>query len=152
MKYRARFVALLVVILLAVCGGRPAMAQLATPVLPGTLSTTNCPSINLTPCFVKTGAQAYQLLLNATASGGTFTNVAGGQYQAQVFCSAFNGATISLQSSNADGSFTAFATYTSSGATPATGTSPYTIGQGSSVRAVISGGTPSGCNATLEGL
>jgi hypothetical protein len=93
-------------------------------------------------------AYSYQLLSNisATGNGSTFSNVAGGSYILDIR-GTLGGASVALQVSGADGVLTTLDTKTVAGTF---GT--YQIGQGSSVRAVLTGGTPSGVYVALQGV
>ena len=93
-------------------------------------------------------AYGYQLLSNvsATGNGSTFGNVAGGSYILDIR-GTLGGASVAVQVSGADGTLTTLATQTTTGTF---GT--YQIGASSSVRAVLTGGTPSGVYVALQGV
>lgn len=89
---------------------------------------------------------SYTLLSNAAVSGPTVANVAGGGYILDLR-GTIGGASIAVQVTNADGTFGTFTTLTATGTT-----GPFQIGAGSSVKAVVSGGSPSGLYLSLQGI
>lgn len=90
--------------------------------------------------------QTYALLTNATSSGSTITNVQGGSYLLDAR-GTFGGTSIAVQVTNADGTFSTFSTITAAGTV-----GPFQIGAGSSVKAVVTGGSPSGLYVSLQGI
>lgn len=99
-----------------------------------------------TPPTVIKSVATYQLLSNASATGSTATGVVGDGYVYDLR-GTLGGATVTLQVSDAAGTLQTAATCT---AVPCT--SGINIGQGSSVRAVVTGGSPSGLYFSLQGL
>lgn len=63
----------LILSLLLVAAPIAAMAQTATPVVPGTIATSGCPSPNLTPCFLQNSSS--NPLYTTPASGGAASAV-----------------------------------------------------------------------------
>lgn len=47
----------------------PAYAQTATPVVPGTIATSGCPSVNLTPCFLQNSSASPLFISGGGTSG-----------------------------------------------------------------------------------
>jgi hypothetical protein len=133
----------------------PAFAQsTAAPVVTGYLSTVGCP-YGQTTCFVQFGAggggnagQSAVLLTNASSTGPAVVIPQGGGYFFNL-TGTFGGATVAL-TQTVNGVTSTVASYTA--ATP-TGTSTpcFYIGSGTTVRATVTGGSPSGLNATLNG-
>lgn len=89
---------------------------------------------------------AYTLLNNVAVSGSTFANVVGGGYIFDLR-GTIGGATVTVQVTNADGTFATFLTFTAAGTQ-----GPISIGQGSSVKAIVTGGSPSGLYLTMQGI
>lgn len=90
--------------------------------------------------------QTYSLLINTAVTGATVTNLAGGTYLADLR-GTVGGASIAVQVTGSDGNLVTFTTLTSAGST-----GPFSIGAGSSVKAVVSGGSPSALYLSLEGI
>ena len=91
-------------------------------------------------------ADSIKLLSNASATGGTATQLSGGGYLFTVN-GTFGGATVTLMVSGPDGTLQASAC-----ALTSAGSCSINIGQGASVQAQVSGGSPSGLFAWLQGL
>jgi hypothetical protein len=98
--------------------------------------------------------QSYTLLTNASSTGQGVSNVRGGDYVWRV-SGTFGGATVTLQTLDLDGTTwvpvrnqanTADVTLTTAGSVGVG------IGQGSTVRVAITGGTGVSLNSTLAGL
>jgi hypothetical protein len=112
---------------LAVLAG-PALAQ----------STSGIPQVSAPPSII--------LLANASASGAVKYNTPGGTYI--VDCrGTIGGATININVSNADGTYTTLVAVTVAGTY-----GPFSIGTSSAMQAVVSGGSPSGLYCLLEGV
>lgn len=92
-------------------------------------------------------SESTKLLANASASGGVTTPMPGGGYQFSV-SGTFGGATVALYVSGPDGTLAVAPACSFTAASACT----VNIGQGSTVQARVSGGTPSGLYAWLQGL
>jgi hypothetical protein len=105
------------------------------------------PAAMASPVPITTSAVSYILLANASKTGDVVPNVVGGSYQVDLE-GTVGGATVTIQVAGADGTLRTLGTYTASGIDAAI----LTIPAGASVRAVVTGGAPSGLYLRLGGL
>lgn len=95
---------------------------------------------------VQIGGATYQLLTNVAVTGAAVTGIAGGEYLWAV-AGTFGGATVKLQYLGPDG--TTYIDVPSASLT-AVGAVLVRIGANASVKAVVTGGTPSGLYSNLS--
>ena len=130
--------------------GERAEAQTAAqPEIPGYLTSTGCPSLNQTPCFIPStpgGAVTLASNINAAGRTATITSAPKGNYILSCVASSWGGATAQLQALGPDG-----ATWLSGGvsALSANGTTAVTVGVGASLSILVTG-TPTGLYCSIS--